>query len=1464
MAEITNVPFVFISHASKDDEFVKTLRLALEAHRVPVWVDSRNLRGGVKLAPEISAAIEHARQFIVVLSPNTIDSSWVRREVEKALEVEKQRTREGYRVVPLMLPGIRPSDLAEWFGEEPVGVRVELAPGGLTESLTDILAALGQAFPDDRKPPPAAPTTPVAELLLRLTDPLFQNEHGARHASATATLVYQPPHTTGRVIASERFSFRSPFSAIEGDDLRWYLEKSYLWPTGIFKARADRIEAQLPAWGQALYREATTTESSRNTLTTWQNEAEAVDRRFSVSVDWGVRDGASPDQTVAKAVISDLLALPWELLHDGRGYLFHGKRPVRVRRVLPIRHSPPVPADRFPIRVLVVSPRPETDRTAYSDYRTSARPVIEALDTLGELVRIAVLTPPTFQALQEELQDGAKRGQPYDVVHFDGHGAYDDTTGLDALCFEDAKDQGKLEGRASHVVHAAALAGILRDYGVTLVFLEAFRSYQAPRAEPSLAASLLDEGVMSVVTMTHGVLVETARRFVTAFYRELARGARVGTAMLAGQQALHTDSYRGRILGGGELRLQDWFVPVLYQGEQDPRLVTRLPSEQAQRLVTARRRLNLGDLPPAPPHEFAGRSRDLLALERMLLTETSSVLSYAVVRGAGGEGKTTLAVELARWLTQTRRFERTAFIAVADYTDARGLLESLGRQLLPEGERYSVAEYRNLDEARQPVERTLRELPTLIVLDNVESALPDPSGRTARPDAPFGELATLCQDLLRAHPATRLVFTSRERLPEPFDHAGREWLLRRLPQSDAITLVSQVMKRQGAEPAYDEKGELPRDVIDLVEAADGHARALTLLAREVVRRGVRVTTENLRRIMGELHRKYPDTREASLYASVQLSLNRLSPEMRAHVASFGVFHGGASLDVVRAMLDLDIETTRRLADELIEVGLAEEAGYGHLRFDPALPPYLLGLTNEQEEEEARSKWAASLARFAAALAEQRSQNTEIAAKMTRLQLPNLLAMLEWMSDRTAPEGVVGIASALEGLIAPLGLPRALSRATAAREEAAQKLTVWSRARVMAEGQAIERLLERGRLPEARAAAERLVEELERAGEDAYPEAANDIPVAYLRLGRVLGKMGDHESALPFLVHAQQRLEVLAAAGTPVAEEMAIVAGTERAGYLLELGRPDEAAPIYEEALERAAKRDDRRSVAVNTLKLGTVRQLQGHHAEALKVLFEGKALFEQLSEPLSIATAWQQIGAAFQAGHQFEAAEDAYRQALAIRVQHQTADGEAQTLSALGDLLVARGRLDEGVILQRQAADRFAQLQDLNAEGMVRNNLAATLLTLRRYEDARAELNRAIACKMQIPRTSQPWTTLIILQELEKAIGDTDAAASAGATAIRLYVAYRRAGGISRNPRVDVLTRVMLAVVRQNSREVATLQAQLAAAEIANDDTGQGEALVAALQAILAGSRDQALARNPALNYLDAAELQLLLEELTR
>ena len=1029
---------IFISHDTADDDFVKELRLALEEQGLKLWVDSRDLVAGQRLHPEIERAIEGARQVIVVLSKNTVNSAWVHKEVQKAQEVEGQRKEQGYRVIPLLLEGMKPTALGTWFDEEPLAVPIELKPGGLSEALPQILAALGERLPDDRQPLQDVESSPVEELILKLIDPRLKIDDGKRQISATATLIYDPATNATPEVESTRYIFTAPLGPIEAEDLRWYLERYYIWPTGVFAERAERIKNQLPQWGQRLYHKALGTPAAQSSLNAWQNATGGRERRFSVWVDADLPEETdSQQQTEAKEAATLLLSLPWELVHDGRSYLFRGNNPVRVRRRLPNRYQLDIVETNLPIRILLASPRPENQHTGYIDHRISARPLIEAIEKLGELVELSVLTPPTFPALQQALKQARDDRKPFDVVHFDGHGVYDPKYGLGGLCFEDPQDLSKLTERGMTFITAQEMAEVMRDCRIPVVFLEACQSAQAEEdPTASVAAKLLEEGVTSVVAMTHSVLVETARRFVEAFYKELAQGARVGTAMLAGQNALINDTYRGKVMGAGDLHLQDWFVPVLYQEEQDPQLLTVLPSKQVQQIQTQQRELRLGALPAAPPHQFIGRSRELLAMERLLLNPG---VNYAVVIGTDGSGKTALAVELARWLVRTGRFRRTAFVSLETVTDPRAVLDSLGRQLLPDGENWSVAQFPNLKGALQPVERGLRDMPTVIVLDNLESVLPDLSGQSPPGVAPIDELFGLCQSLLAADPKTRLVFTSREPLPEPFNHGGCGVRIGALSEKDAVELVSSVMANEGLEPNTADPGRTGAEVEELVEAVNRHARALVLLAREVARQGVRTTTENLRQLMAYLHEKYPDDRENSLYASLELSLRRLPDEVRERIGALGLFHGGANSFVLGRMLEMPPDALASFVGPLIEVGLAEPVHRFHLRLDPALPSYLLGGMDDDERTELLTRWAEAMTQLVGFLSQQQGQDAQLAAELMLLELPNLLAWLRWMGERETPERVIGLADSVERLFSVLGRPQALAEATRIREAAAAKL-----------------------------------------------------------------------------------------------------------------------------------------------------------------------------------------------------------------------------------------------------------------------------------------------------------------------------------------------------------------------------------------------------------------------------------------
>lgn len=87
---------VFISYSRKDIDFVRKLAGDLETAGYDVWWDITDLRGGDDWVRNIPEAIKASRYFIVVLSPNSIESEWVRKEYTQALSLRK-------KIIPIML-----------------------------------------------------------------------------------------------------------------------------------------------------------------------------------------------------------------------------------------------------------------------------------------------------------------------------------------------------------------------------------------------------------------------------------------------------------------------------------------------------------------------------------------------------------------------------------------------------------------------------------------------------------------------------------------------------------------------------------------------------------------------------------------------------------------------------------------------------------------------------------------------------------------------------------------------------------------------------------------------------------------------------------------------------------------------------------------------------------------------------------------------------------------------------------------------------------------------------------------------------------------------------------------------------------------------------------------------------------------------------------------------------------------
>jgi TIR domain len=99
---------IFLSHSTVDKDFVRKLNLDIEAHGIRTWLDEAEIKVGESLIEKIRSGIDEMEYLAVVLSPASVASEWVRREVDVAMNQEIYNRR--VKVLPLLfkrcdLPG---------------------------------------------------------------------------------------------------------------------------------------------------------------------------------------------------------------------------------------------------------------------------------------------------------------------------------------------------------------------------------------------------------------------------------------------------------------------------------------------------------------------------------------------------------------------------------------------------------------------------------------------------------------------------------------------------------------------------------------------------------------------------------------------------------------------------------------------------------------------------------------------------------------------------------------------------------------------------------------------------------------------------------------------------------------------------------------------------------------------------------------------------------------------------------------------------------------------------------------------------------------------------------------------------------------------------------------------------------------------------------------------------------------
>ncbi len=337
----------------------------------------------------------------------------------------------------------------------------------------------------------------------------------------------------------------------------------------------------------------------------------------------------------------ELHDIPWEYLYPPflHRFLCLSQRTPIVRYLempQPVRPLTVKP----PLRILAVIAKPHD--LPQLDVEKEWEKLNDALGELRNrrLVIVERLDKATMINLQRRL-----RKDDYHVLHYIGHGVFDDQAQKGLLLLEDETGQ-------RYPVDGEHLGIVLSQHpSLRLVILNACEGARTSRVDPfaGLAQSLVQYQIPAVIAMQFAMTDEAAIAFSEDFYRALAAGDLVEAALA---EARMTILAKGKNV--------EWGTPTLYMRSPEGRIFdfTLERSEEPKQSDNPFRRRAV------KPEEFLGRGLDL----RFLLNQIAGGNSIAI-NGQPHIGKTSLLYKaIEEKARQNHRFERDLFCYVQTQT----------------------------------------------------------------------------------------------------------------------------------------------------------------------------------------------------------------------------------------------------------------------------------------------------------------------------------------------------------------------------------------------------------------------------------------------------------------------------------------------------------------------------------------------------------------------------------------------------------------------------------------------------------------------------------------------------------------------------------------------------------------------------------------------------------------------------
>lgn len=310
---------------------------------------------------------------------------------------------------------------------------------------------------------------------------------------------------------------------------------------------------------------------------------------------------------------AELALLPWETLYDpdqGRFVALSENSPVL--RYLALSRARSALLVKPPLRVLAVLASPPGLPPLDVDGEWQAmQQALAGLMADGKFV-LERLASPTLDALQQRLL-----GEPVHILHFIGHGVFDEASQAGSLAFADARNR-------PHLVRGDDLAKLLRTHpDLRLAYLNACEGALASGGSvfTGVAQALVREGVPAAVAMQAEISDSGAVELTRTFYSALAAGRPVDAALTQARVALSA-------AGSGE-----WAIPVLFSRSPD------------NRLFDIRQVLPTPDCPYPGMVPFSEAQKELFfGRDREIEEATARLRQYPflAVIGASGSGKSSL------------------------------------------------------------------------------------------------------------------------------------------------------------------------------------------------------------------------------------------------------------------------------------------------------------------------------------------------------------------------------------------------------------------------------------------------------------------------------------------------------------------------------------------------------------------------------------------------------------------------------------------------------------------------------------------------------------------------------------------------------------------------------------------------------------------------------------------------------